>query len=324
MHPHFFQPAIYEHAAAAIGQTPWAVSRSLELLVKAHAAAYDRYQHTPITVGIDIYNLEAEAYGATIPQPDANDLPSISKPLLDSLEQILEITAYNPRRDGRLAMVIKAGQELQKLYPQSDIRVPVSGPFSIASILLGFENLLMAAIESPRGLGQALARLAEHQIAFVKAIQEAGLQVTIFESAATPPLISPAQFRDLEAGPLRNLVQTTQKLIGRPPSLIMGGDTAPLAADLADTGASYLICPAETDQALFMEKIAAYPEIMVRINMHSRVVAFGTPAELLAEVVRVLNLAKGRDKVCLGTGVLPYETPMDRVAFIRELLTQHA
>ncbi|MBN2295787.1 MAG: hypothetical protein JXM70_25375, partial [Pirellulales bacterium] len=56
-------PSVYEHAAQLIGATPWQASRDAELMFCAHAEAYRRYRHTPIMPGIDIYNLEAEAYG---------------------------------------------------------------------------------------------------------------------------------------------------------------------------------------------------------------------------------------------------------------------
>ena len=59
-----FIPAVYEHAAKVIGKTPWEVSRNKALIIEAHRAAFAMYSHTPVVVGIDIYNLEPEAYGA--------------------------------------------------------------------------------------------------------------------------------------------------------------------------------------------------------------------------------------------------------------------
>ncbi len=61
-----FTPAVYEHAARFVGRTPAEVSRDAELLFQAHRGAYLEYRHQPIAVGIDIYNLEAEAYGAKV------------------------------------------------------------------------------------------------------------------------------------------------------------------------------------------------------------------------------------------------------------------
>jgi DNA-binding LacI/PurR family transcriptional regulator len=65
-----FEPAIYEHAAKLIGKTPREVSRSKDLIVQGHKAAFERYHHTPVVVGIDIYNLEAEAFGSVIAEPE--------------------------------------------------------------------------------------------------------------------------------------------------------------------------------------------------------------------------------------------------------------
>ena len=68
-------PSVYEHAAMLIGRTPWEVSRDGDLIFEAHAAAYRRYRQTPVMPGIDIYNLEAEAYGAAVARPGGNGIP---------------------------------------------------------------------------------------------------------------------------------------------------------------------------------------------------------------------------------------------------------
>ena len=61
-----FSPSVYEHAARWVERSPWDVSRDPDLLFSGHHRAYLEYRHSPIVVGIDIYNLEAEAYGDTI------------------------------------------------------------------------------------------------------------------------------------------------------------------------------------------------------------------------------------------------------------------
>ena len=58
-----FTPVVYEHAARFVGRTPWDVSRDAELMFAGHRNAYLEYRQQVIAVGIDIYNLEAEAYG---------------------------------------------------------------------------------------------------------------------------------------------------------------------------------------------------------------------------------------------------------------------
>ncbi len=101
------------------------------------------YGHTPIMPGIDIYNLEAEAYGAMVVNPGGFGIPAISKPISQgALPSCLQLAPLDPRRDGRIPMQIGVAARLARAFPETQVRVPVSGPFSIASNLVGFENLL--------------------------------------------------------------------------------------------------------------------------------------------------------------------------------------
>ena len=97
-------PSVYEHAAKFLGRTPWEVSRDGELLYQAHAAAYETYRHTPIMPGIDIYNLEPEACGAVVEQPEGCNIPAIVPHPLDSVARLLDLPPLNPAVDGRIAM----------------------------------------------------------------------------------------------------------------------------------------------------------------------------------------------------------------------------
>ncbi|MBF0244786.1 MAG: hypothetical protein HQL31_05890, partial [Planctomycetes bacterium] len=63
-----FEPMCYDHAARLIGRRPWEVSRSAGLLALAHEKALETYGHNTAVVGVDIYNVEAEAYGCKIPE----------------------------------------------------------------------------------------------------------------------------------------------------------------------------------------------------------------------------------------------------------------
>ena len=125
------------------------MSRDEDLIFKAHAAAYEYYRHAPIMPGIDIYNLEPEAYGAVVEQPEGHAIPAIGVHPLDNVAALLELPPLDPATDGRIPMQIRAAQRLIARFPDANIRVPVSGPFSIASLLLGFDALLMATVLEP-------------------------------------------------------------------------------------------------------------------------------------------------------------------------------
>jgi uroporphyrinogen decarboxylase len=317
-----FNPSVYEHAARFTGRTPWEVSRNPELMFEGHRAAWLQYRHTPIVVGIDIYNLEAEAYGAKVEAPGSGGIPAIREPLCSTLEDALSLPPYDPGRDGRIAMVIEVGRRLARELPDADVRIPVAGPFSVAFNLRGITQLCEDSALRPEDVARLLLRLAEHQARFARAVVAAGLDVAFFESAAAPPLLSPRQFHDLELPALKLILELTASAVGHPVPCIMGGNTVRILDDILATGTGYVVCNVETDQQKFVDRLCqTHPHVKVRINMDPGIVACNDPARILREVDRILAIAAGRPNCMMGTGCLPLETPPGNVDLIKSYLS---
>ena len=314
-------PSVYEHAARFANRSPWEVSRDGELLFQAHAGAYRYYRHTPIMPGMDIYNLEPEAYGATVEKPEGENIPAIGRHILPSARSLLDLPPLDPKRDGRIPMQLEAAARLRNEFPEADIRVPISGPFSIASNLVGFDTLLLEAALEPEMLAEALMHLADGQVAFAEAVRDAGVDIAFFESAACPPMLSPAQFRNIEFPVLKELMERIALVIGHPVPCIIGGNTTPILDIMLETGTGYLACPFETDQAAFLKKIWYRTDIRIRVNADLRVIASGTWPEIKAEASRLMRLVEGRPNVCLGTGALPYETRPENVRMLMDYVS---
>jgi len=315
-----FTPSVYEHAARLLEKRPWDVSRSAELLFQAHTLAFHKYHHTPVIMGIDIYNLEPEAYGAKVEAPAGNGIPAISRHPFDGVAEILALPQFNPHTDGRIPMILSAGKRLAEALPDADVRIPVSGPFSIASNLIGFESLLISALTEPDQLRAALEHLITGQARFCQEIARQGLDIAFFESSATPPLISPQMFAEIVLPALKSILNQAAAIVGHPVPCIIGGDTAPILESLLETGTGYIICPSETDQRQFMQKMAAHPEVMVRINLDPGALTTNNLTIIRQEADRILELVAGRENVCMGTGVLPYETDPEVVLEIARYL----
>ena len=317
-----FSPAVYEHAASLIQKSPWQASRDGELMFQGHKKAFELYHHSPVVVGIDIYNLEPEAYGATVEQPMVNGIPAITSHLCSSIKDVIELPLFNPKKAGRIPMVMEAGARLAKALPEADVRIPVSGPFSIASNLVQFESLLLEIITDPGSVIEALQHLVEGQVNFCKEIVDHGLDIAFFESAATPPIIPPQIFSDVVLPPLKSIIDQAAAIVGHPVPCIIGGDTTTILESIMKTGTGYVICPSETNQEKFMEQMMPYPEAMVRINMNPNILSEGDLDAAFREVDRVVDLGEGREKVCIGTGVLPYETKPEVVLQVKEYIAQ--
>jgi len=313
-----FAPSVYEHAAFLLGRTPGEVSRDAELLFEANAEAFRRYGHAPVVVGIDIYNLEAEAYGAVIERPRGAGIPAVGRPVVSSAAGLCDLAAFDPNTAGRIPLAIDVAARLAREFPHADVRVPVSGPFSIASNLVGFETLLCDVLTRPDDVRAGLMHLVEGQVRFCRAIRGRGLDIALFESAAAPPLISPAQFRSVELDALKSILDRAAEVVGHPVPCIIGGDTAPILELMLETGSGYVICPIETDQRAFMKKIWDRTEVRVRVNTSAEVMVRGTWGQIRSEVDRIVALTAGRENVCLGTGALSYETPPENVLRVKE------
>jgi len=83
------------------------------------------------------------------------------------------------------------------------------------------------------------------------------------------------------------------------------------------TGTNFLICPAETDRAAFVRRMAAHPEVKVRVNMDPGLYTHGTREAIAADIDAIVALAAGRENVLLGTGAIPYETPIENLTFMK-------
>jgi uroporphyrinogen decarboxylase len=314
-----FTPAVYEHAARFAGRSPWETSRDPVLLFAGHRGAWLAYRHQPVVVGIDIYNLEAEAYGATVAVPGNDGIPAIHEPYFKTLDDALSIAPFDPQRDGRIPMVLDVARRLKAELPEADVRIPVAGPFSVAFNLLGINQLCQDAALRPDDVAVWLMRLAENQAVFCRGVAVAGLDVAFFESAAAPPLLSPKLFREVELPALKRILELAASIVGHPVPCIMGGNTYPILDDILSTGTSFVVTNVETNQKAFVDRLwQTHPHVKVRINMDPRIVACDDAPTIYREIDRILDIAAGRPNCLMGTGCLPLETPPANIRLIKE------
>ena len=255
-------------------------------------------------------------------EPGGKGIPALKDHLCDASEGIMHLADFDVTASGRLAMIIAAAKEIQAALPGVIVKVPVSGPFSLASNILGLETLLCDCMTDPNDVDKALKKLSVNQLKFCKAISDAGVGITFFESAATPPLVPPHMFREIVLPALQGLIEGAAEFLGEAVPCIIGGDTLPILEPILSTGTRYVICPGETDQAAFMKAMESHPEVMVRINMNPAVFCSINLEIAYAEAERAMALAEGREKVCLGSGVLPYEAVPETTLAVKKYVEE--
>ncbi len=313
-----FEPISFEHAAKLIGALPWDVSRNSDLLTAAQQRALEVYNSDRCFVGLDIYNIEIEAYGCTIIKPDDNGVPVAGEPIVENADRLLSLE-LNPSRDGRIPMILEAAEKLARKNPRVDIRIPISGPFTIGCHLLGMENMICELFTNAQSTEAALMHLADNQVRYAKAALEMGFSIALFESSVTPPLLSPRLFTDSVAPCLNRILEVCRSDSSRDTQLIIGGDTVLIAEEMCSLGASYIICPVETDQENFMSRISSEQGIHVRINMNPSVFRRGMQEDARAEAMRVLRIAERYANTSIGT-LIPFDADSQLICEISELL----
>ena len=317
-----FVPTVYEHGAALIGHTPSQAARSEELLVKGQIAAYELYRHPLVSVGLDIYNIEAEALGGIVDFPDDASLPSLRAPLIQTPSDLKALRIPNPRSDGRMPLLLGACSRLKAALP-AKVSGTVVGPFTLAAILRGFEDFTIDMMEEPDFAREQLQFAAEVAFAFAAAYHELGVNVAINDSWIAQPLCSPDFYRmfarPVETGLISRLASIGISQI----SLVSGGDTTAIAADIIETGTSYIMADWDCDRRAF-RALCEPRGIMLRASIPSSMLDRGNEAELEDAVCRVMADCKSYPKFVFGCGVVSYSTPPEHVLLLKRLIEKHS
>jgi uroporphyrinogen-III decarboxylase len=300
-----FEPVCYDHAAALAGISPWQMSRDADLLAQAHLLAIDSYGYQRCVVGVDIYNIEIEAYGCEVLQPSGSGVPTAGEPPFESPDELLDLQL--DLSAGRFGLILAAAEKVRSARPQVKVGIPLAGPFTIASHLIGLENMICELFSDPDPAIAALQHLARNEIAYGKAAIDAGFGIALFESSVTPPLLSPDLFRVGILPALREMIAALPSANeALPLQLIIGGNTLPILDAMLETGAGCLIAPFEAEQAAFAKALPATGGPAVRFNMNPAVFLPGSGSAAIKEAERLYSLASQCERGSVGC-LIPYE-----------------
>lgn len=319
-----FLPTILEHAAAVAGLAPSAAAQHADLLTRAHVEAWRRYGHDSVIVGIDVYNAEAEALGCEVRYYQDSSVPGIVGRPGAGVEPskyagTLAAAAAGALGRGRLPMLLSAaGAVKAAIGGEVPVGLGVSGPFSVCCELMGFEDFILTCIENPDAANGVLETVAAFLSRWCLAIVQAGLGITLFESWAAPPLLSPPLYRRFALPWERALITAIRNASGRAPALVIGGDTSAILPDMLSSGTGLVIADYNTEFAHYLDA-ARQAKLPIRGNIDPKLVACGPVGAVLEQAEKRIRLANGYPGFLLGTGVLPYETPEGSITALRDL-----
>jgi uroporphyrinogen decarboxylase len=317
-----FCPAIYEHKGFLIGKTPSQICRDPDLLVAGLEAEYQRYKPDFLTVGIDVYNVEAEALGCRIVYfDDTPDVPGVAEYPIKTPSDIHKLAVPDPTRDGRMPLYLQAAREIhRRLGHKVKIRGAITGPFSLASELLGAENFIVMTMQNPQYTVRLMEFTAQVAAEFGKAYCAMGIDPIIFDSRAMPPLCSPQIFQEIVAPVYKRILMPELKKSGaKNIPLIIGGDTTPILDAIISTGATQILCDFEGDIELFKAKALKH-RLPMRVNVDPRLLHLGPASKIQDFAMNILHKCWDHPGFILGTGVAAYDCPPEHIDAVRECL----
>ena len=319
-----FVPSIYEHGAALIGASPSEASRDPDLMARAAIESYRCYGHDLVTVGIDIYNIEAEAFGCPVRRFTDSSIPAVEDHPLGATVRLDPSGLALPREGGanRLGLIVDACRTvMREVGRETMVYACMGGPFSQAVELRGFERLVADLLETPDAVRGLLEKTTALSIAHALRLSESGVGVNIYESWATLPLISPAIFRDFVVPYEKRIVQAVRGRFSTPgPALIMGGDTSALIDLFIEAGSSLVVADYMTDFAFMRTRLAAAGSSMViRGCLDPKRIERGDWAGLAGPIRALARKARGLDAYVWGSGCVPLSTPRENLLRFKQM-----
>ena len=310
-----FVPSIYEHGAALIGETPSRVSQDVHLMAKAAITAYEQYEHDLVTVGIDIYNIEAEAFGCHVKRFDDNAIPAIDghplgeKVQLDS--RALTIPSVRDVRN-RLELMIEASLLVYKaLKSETMVYACMAGPFSQAVELRGFDRFVLDMFNEPTEVHALLKKTAELTLQQAIRLSNQGVGINIYESWATLPLINPSMFKEFVVPYEKYVVREIKSRFRTPPpAVIMGGDTSILMDFFIDIDTALVVADYMTDFSSMLNKLhESGSSMVIRGCLDPKRIEKGDWEALRKPIAFLAEKSKNLTNFVWGCGCVSFDTP---------------
>jgi uroporphyrinogen decarboxylase len=317
-----FVPAIYEHKGALIGKSPSQICRNADYLCAGLMKELETYDPDMLVIGIDVYNVEAEALGCKVVYfEDSNDCPGIVEPIVDSPAALAKLGIPDPDRASRMPVYLEVAARLHRDIGQSIIlRGAVTGPYSMAAELIGAEQFVLLTMDDPGFARKVIEFCARVTVEFGKAFLRRGVEPILFDSRATPTLASPRVVKSLVLPVYRDYVLPELKAAGgRFLPLIIGGNTTSIIDDLIATGATQFLSDHPANLAKWCEKALA-ARVPVRANVDALLVNRGPAAAVRRQAVEILKDFHDHPGFLLGCGVVAYDGVPEYVHAIRMVL----
>ena len=317
-----FCPAIYDYKVNFSNAPLNLFGLSENEFINAIEKEIYSLQSEVVTCGYDIYNIEAEALGSKVKRENKDIFPDIADPILNDLSKTACLPEFNDLK-GRMPLMIGIAKQLNIKYQDKVyIRGAISGPFSLAGRIYSKEKLILECILNPRGVHHLLQYCTDVIITYLTGFLDEGQDVVVFDSLASPPLISPEIYRDLILPFHQRIFEfmKDREIPIRP--LIMGGNTLSIMKYLAKTGANQLLLDYNIPLNDVKTILSQY-KLGFRVNIDPALVMHNNKDHIASVMKQVLGFLSHSPNLLLGTGILMPYTPLENIQLVRDIIIKY-
>ena len=318
-----FVPVIYEHAARLLGISTSSLARDENLIVEGQLKAYELYRHDLVSVGVDIYNVEAETLGCKVHFFDNMSVPSVEGPVISNYQEFMKLKVPDPCISGRMPLFVSAAARINGAIGNFvPVAGTVTGPFTLAALLRGFEPFMMDLLTDESFARDQLMFSTEVSFGYARAFVENGLGVSINESWIAPPLLSPDVFKSSVLDFEKTLISRLRSCGTENVALICGGNTGAIADLLVRTGSSLLMADYNADHFL-IKKLCEKHRINLRACIDPILVEQGDENLMEEAVKKVVKTCSDGGRFIFGCGIVSASTPTENILRLKALVEKH-
>ena len=253
--------------------------------------------------------VEASGVGLQVRFP-LHESPSVEIHPVKEESDLDYFKAVDILKDGRAFSFIETVRQLKSILPAETLcGAYVAGPFTLAGLLCGANDVAMNVLLEPELIFRVLELATSVTTRYALALENAGADMIMILDP-TAVLLSPTQFDEF-AGRFVSIVISALKEAA--PIYHVCGDTDHILDRMARLNAAGLSLDACMD---FAEAAGRVPEDMVLMGNIAPVdtMLFGTPEDVRRSVLDLREKMAGHRNFILSTGCdLPLETPFQNI-----------
>ncbi len=286
-----------------------------EAMAKQALAAYTMLGFDGVRVPF-CQTFEAEALGCKVKSGGTEGIPGIEHPPIYKIDDTPVFPSDFLSR-GRIPELIKAVKILKKEMGNDAVIVGgIIGPFTIAGSLLDAVPLLRATFKAADKIRPFLEVGEKASLALGKALIDAGVDlISIEDMTASPDLIAPKTYRDLELEYQARVIEG----LSVPTILHICGNVDPIVEWMGQTGAAILSLEPKADAGLARRKCG--PKMVLMGGVDTATTLFMKDVETVKAGAEE-SIASGIQILAPGCAVAP-GTPLENLLAMVEVAKQH-